>query len=135
MHMKSIHHASIIVSDTRLALKFYCDVLGMSLNNQRPALPFAGAWLDVGAQQIHLIEPSSAAGELAISSGADDDKSVSRDAHIAIMLDSLAGQALAELKDRLTLANIPFSVSQRRAALFCRDPDGNGLEFIEENTA
>lgn len=119
--MKAIglHHISIVVRDTRDALEFYCGVLGLPQNLERPALPFEGAWLDIGAQQIHLIE--RAEGALASVAG----EPVSRDRHAAIYVD-----ALEDLKERLMAAGVQFVLSQRRAALFCRDPDGNGLEFI-----
>jgi len=36
------------------------------------------------------------------------------------------------LKSRLDAAGIPYTASQSgRAALFCRDPDANTLEFVE----
>lgn len=119
--MKAIglHHISVVVRDTRVALEFYCGVLGLPQNHDRPALPFEGAWLDIGAQQIHLIERS---GE---DPGRSAPEPVSRDYHAAIYVDALDG-----LKDRLAAEGIEFVLSQRRAALFCRDPDGNGLEFI-----
>ena len=51
-----LHHASIMVADTRQSLDFYCGVLGMN-QIDRPDLPFPGAWLEVGPfQQIHLLE-------------------------------------------------------------------------------
>jgi glyoxylase I family protein len=119
--MKAIglHHISIVVRDTSDALEFYCGVLGLPQNLERPALPFEGAWLDIGAQQIHLIERVDGVPARPAS------VPVSRDRHAAIYVD-----ALEDLKERLTAAGIAFVLSRRRAALFCRDPDGNGLEFI-----
>lgn len=39
---------------------------------------------------------------------------------------------MAALKSRLDAAGIAYTVSQSgRAALFCRDPDMNTLEFVE----
>jgi glyoxylase I family protein len=51
----ALHHVSVLVSDTERALLFYRDLLGLSLDESRPALDFPGAWLVVGNQQIHLI--------------------------------------------------------------------------------
>ena len=119
MQAIGLHHISIVVRDTQVALRFYCGVLGLPQCIERPELPFEGAWLEIGAQQIHLIERE------------DDDPPgfgsvpVSRDYHAAIYVD-----ALEDLKERLAAAGVHFVLSQRRAALFCRDPDGNGLEFI-----
>ncbi|NOX93426.1 MAG: glyoxalase, partial [Gammaproteobacteria bacterium] len=55
--MYAILHVSFIVADKKRALWFYCDVLGLKINHQRPDLGYPGAWLDCGDdQQIHLLE-------------------------------------------------------------------------------
>lgn len=115
------HHASLLVADTERALGFYRDLLGLPVSPARPAMSFAGAWLDVGPQQIHLLElpnPDPAAGR---------PEHGGRDRHLALTvtdLDSLAG--------RLEAAGITYSMSRSgRRALFCRDPDGNAVELIE----
>ncbi|MDP1620434.1 MAG: glyoxalase, partial [bacterium] len=39
---------------------------------------------------------------------------------------------IAQLKARLDNAGVAYTTSQSgRSALFCRDPDGNALEFVE----
>ena len=115
-----IHHASLLVADTARALAFYRDLLGLAVIVERPDLGFPGAWLRVGAQQIHLLElpnPDPVTGR---------PDHGGRDRHLALVvrdLDALAG--------RLEQAGIPYSRSRSgRAALFCRDPDANALEFI-----
>jgi catechol 2,3-dioxygenase-like lactoylglutathione lyase family enzyme len=120
--IKSIAHASFLVADVKRSLAFYCDVLQIPLNTSRPNFPFDGAWLDIGeGQQIHLMQlpnPDSAEGR---------PEHGGRDRHIALVVDDL--EALAE---RLEAADIPFSRSKSgRPAFFCRDPDGNALEFSE----
>jgi catechol 2,3-dioxygenase-like lactoylglutathione lyase family enzyme len=50
-----VHHVSLATSDLPRALAFYCGVLGLR-QIDRPALTNAGAWLETGASQIHLIE-------------------------------------------------------------------------------
>ncbi|MDO9385439.1 MAG: glyoxalase, partial [Thiobacillus sp.] len=50
-----------------------------------------------------------------------------RDHHIA-----LGVRNMAELKSRLDAAGVRCTASKSgRAALFCRDPDANTLEFVE----
>jgi glyoxylase I family protein len=118
---RQILHASLIVADTATALEFYGDVLGMQVNPSRPDLGFPGAWLDVGAQQIHLLELPNP------DPVSDRPTHGGRDRHTAISIDNLN-----QLVDALGQANIPFTTSKSgRRALFCRDPDGNALEFIE----
>lgn len=115
-----IHHSSVIVSDTTRALQFYCDVLGMQ-QSPRAELPYAGAWLAVGEQQIHLMElpdPDVAA---------DRPSHGGRDRHIAVSV-----YDLSTIVSKLETAGIDFTVSRSgRSAIFCRDPDGNAIEIIE----
>ncbi len=54
--IQTIAHVSLLVSDTERALVFYRDVLALSVDSSRPDLGFPGAWLNVGDQQIHLLE-------------------------------------------------------------------------------
>ncbi|OAI04580.1 glyoxalase [Methylomonas methanica] len=119
-HNFTIHHASLIVSDIEQSLLFYRDVLGME-QTERPNLPFPGAWLQIGAQQIHLLEldnPDPTTGRPAHGG---------RDRHVAMHIDSV--DALREDLERTGTA-YTLSISGRKA-LFCRDRDGNALEFIE----
>lgn len=117
-----IAHASVLVADTQRALGFYRDVLGMRVLPERPDLGYPGAWLAVGEQQIHLLQlpnPDPVSGRPAHGG---------RDRHIAIRVHDLAA-----VKAALERAGVSYTVSRSgRAALFCRDPDGNALELIEE---
>ncbi|MGZ4959264.1 MAG: VOC family protein [Methylomonas sp.] len=119
-HNFTIHHASLIVSDTEQSLRFYRDILGMQ-PTERPPLPFPGAWLQIGAQQVHLLEldnPDPTTGR---------PEHGGRDRHIAMHVDSVQA-----LRDDLDKAGIVYTLSiSGRKALFCRDRDGNALEFIE----
>ena len=115
-----IHHASLLVADLERALAFYQGVLGLRLDGGRPEMAFPGAWLGVGEQQIHLMELRAAASEPAASHGG-------RDRHIALQVVDLD-----RLRLRLEQAGISFTSSRSgRRALFCRDPDGNALEFAQ----
>ncbi|VAW74432.1 hypothetical protein MNBD_GAMMA12-171 [hydrothermal vent metagenome] len=116
-----LNHASILVSNLSLSLNFYCDTLGMQLNSSRPNFNFKGAWLTIGNQEIHLLElPNPDAGNLRPAH-------VGRDRHTAISINSI-DDALRLLSE----ANISYTKSQSgRAALFFRDPDDNGIEFVQ----
>lgn len=117
----SIHHVSLLVSDTRRALDFYHGILGLEVDESRPKMEFPGAWLRVGTQQIHLIEtPGRARAAMPARHGG-------RDWHVAFTVTDLEALA-AELKRR----GIDYTPSRSgRRALFCRDPDGNAVELIE----
>jgi Lactoylglutathione lyase and related lyases len=116
-----LHHVSLLVANTARALAFYRGILGLS-EAPRPELGFPGAWLDVGGQQIHLLE---LANPDPVTGRPDHG---GRDRHVA-----LTCPALDILIARLEAAGIPYTRSRSgRAALFCRDPDGNAVELIAE---
>lgn len=116
-----LHHVSLIVADTSRALAFYRDLLGLPLDPQRPDLGFGGAWLQLGPQQIHLLELPSP------DPVRERPEHGGRDRHVALSV-----TRLDELVARLSAAGVEcrFSRSGRRA-VFCRDPDGNAVELID----
>ncbi len=122
MKITALLHATHLVADLDAARTFYEGTLGLSADAGRPDLGFPGVWYDVGIQQqIHLMQlPNPEVGLQRPAHG-------SRDRHVA-----LAVSDLAALMQRLDAAGISYTLSKSgRRALFCRDPDGNALEFIE----
>ncbi len=119
-NITNIHHSSVIVANTEASLKFYCGVLGLN-QLERPNFPYAGAWLEVGQQQVHLLElpnPDPTTGR---------PEHGGKDRHIAFHV-----RELDLIKQALEAANCHYTLSASgRRALFCRDIDGNALEFIE----
>ena len=117
----SIHHVSLLVSDTRRALDFYHGILGLEVDPHRPELGFPGAWLRIADQQIHLIEMPERVRAAAPSTHGG------RDWHVALTVSDLDALAAA-----LESRGIGFTLSRSgRRALFCRDPDGNAIELVE----
>lgn len=114
-------HAGLLVSDLARAQAFYEGVLGLAAC-PRPDLPYPGIWYDLGGgQQLHLMclpNPDAAAAR---------PEHGGRDRHVA-----LGVRDLAALQRRLDAAGIAYTTSKSgRAALFCRDPEANTLEFVE----
>ncbi len=119
--MLGLHHVSLIVADTERALTFYCDVLGLQIEPARPDLNFPGAWLQLGDQQIHLLELPNP------DPVSDRPTHGGRDRHTAVQVTDLD-----DFAQRLDVAGIAYTMSKSgRRALFCRDPDGNAWELIE----
>lgn len=119
MQITAIHHLSLIVADTGRALAFYHGLLGLPLA-ARPELSFPGVWLTIGNKQLHLLElpnPDPITGR---------PDHAGRDRHLALSV-----EGLAELVNSLEQHGISYTRSRSgRAAIFCRDPDGNGVELI-----
>ena len=109
---------SINVRDAAESLAFYTGVLGLTARTDRPNFPFGGAWLDIGGQQVHLIE-----GDVPNSCGQ----------HFAIQVADLDA-AVAELRAHGIEVGDPKGVgSSRQTFLF--DPSGNLLELHEPATS
>jgi catechol 2,3-dioxygenase-like lactoylglutathione lyase family enzyme len=112
MESLGVHHVSINVDDVPAALDFYVGRLGMKQRADRPDLGVGGAWLDVGGQQVHLIEAQvpEAAGQ-----------------HFAILVDDLDA-VVTELRGHGIKVSDPRQVGTGRQS-FLRDPAGNQLEL------
>ncbi len=122
MKISAILHATFLVANLEKSRAFYEGVLGLVVDPARPNLGFPGIWYTVGSnQQIHLmLLPNPEA-------GSDRPVHGGRDRHVALAVDDLS-----ELARRLEAAGTSYTRSRSgRAALFCRDPDGNALEFVE----
>lgn len=123
--IKDIHHVSLLVEDTGRALAFYRDVLGLAADDSRPELGYPGAWLQVGSRQIHLLQLPDPC-EAGDGSGPGG-----RDRHLALTVSDLDSAARL-----LEAAGVPFTRSRSgRRALFCRDPDQNAIELLEDPAA
>jgi catechol 2,3-dioxygenase-like lactoylglutathione lyase family enzyme len=112
MQVLAVHHVSINVDDVDRALAFYVGVLGFTERGDRPDFGFGGAWLDVGGQQVHLIE-----------AGVPDDLGQ----HFAVQVDDLEA-AVAELRAKGQTVSDPQPVATNLQA-FLRDPAGNTVEL------
>ena len=117
-----IAHAGVLCKNTEQSLDFYVSVLGMEDETYlRPNLPFPGAFIRGGNQQIHLMElPNPDPLENRPEHGG-------RDRHIAFQVANID-----PLLQRLERYNVPYTMSKSgRRAVFCRDPDMNAIEFME----
>lgn len=112
MQPLGVHHVSVNVRDSDEALEFYTGVLGLTARDDRPDFGFGGAWLDIGGQQVHLIE----------SEVADD-----RGQHFAVHVGDLDA-TVAELRERGITVSDPSVVGTGRQS-FLHDPSGNLIEL------
>ena len=112
MEPLAVHHVSINVDDVDAALHFYVDALGFSVRDDRPDFGFGGAWLDVGGQQVHLIEAGIPA---------------DLGQHFAVQVADIEA-TVAELRGRgLTVSDAKPVATNLQA--FLHDPAGNTIEL------
>ncbi len=112
MQLTGVHHVSLNVDDADAAVAFYTDVLGMRQRTDRPDFGVGGAWLDLGEQQVHLIET-----EVPNHCGQ----------HFAVRVDDIEA-AVAELRAKGVTVGDPSPVGPGRQAFF-HDPAGNMIEL------
>jgi glyoxylase I family protein len=107
-----VHHVSINVSDATVCTTFYTDVLGGTVRDDRPDFGIGGAWIDLGATQVHLIET-------AVPPNLGQ--------HFAILVEDL-DEAVEELRARGLDVPDPTPVGPNRQT-FITDPSGNAVEL------
>lgn len=110
--INDVQHVSINVNDLDAALAFYVDLLGLD-QVDRPEGGESGAWLQVGATQVHLtlrtVPPQE--GQHFAFDVAD--------------ADAVAAHLHAAGHETLPIKEVPGFCRQ----LFTTDPSGNRLEF------
>jgi glyoxylase I family protein len=112
MKAAGVHHVGLIVADVAAARQFYVDRLGLEERTDRPDFGVDGAWLQVGEQQVHLVE------------GAEP---MPGGGHFALLVEDLDG-VVAELRAAGVKVSDPVLVGSGRQS-FLKDPGGNLVEL------
>ena len=112
MRHHGVHHVSINVDDVETNRVFYVDVLGFDPID-RPDLGIGGCWLQMGPQELHLVE-------LPVPSTAGP--------HFALKVDDIE-QAAAELSAKGVEISAIFDIAGVCRQAFFHDPAGNQIEL------
>jgi catechol 2,3-dioxygenase-like lactoylglutathione lyase family enzyme len=115
-----LHHVAVCVDDLEAALDFYVRGLGFELLDTRPDFPFAGAWLQAGAHQVHLMVL------------ADQPRGGAQ--HVAFHVDDLDA-AVAALATRGISARRAVKVPGAGSQAFLHDPAGNQIELNQPDVS
>ena len=113
-----MHHVALNVSDVEAAVAFYTGTLGGTLRGDRPDFGIDGAWIDLGGQQVHLVE-------------APVPRNLGQ--HFAIQVGDLEA-AVAELRARGIEVADPVP-SGANLQTFINDPAGNPVELHQVGDA
>lgn len=113
MEFSIVHHISINVADTREAEAFYVDILKFE-QIQRPDMGFNGAWLQMGDQQLHLLEV--------------EDHEAPRGQHFAFHVEDIHA-VRTYLTDKGINVSTPTELGGVCLQCFFKDPCGNLLEL------
>jgi glyoxylase I family protein len=118
MRPLAIHHVAINVSDVDEGVAFYTEVLGGTVRPDRPDFGIAGAWIDLGGQQVHLVE-------------APVPRNLGQ--HFAIRFEDLDA-VVEELRTKGVEVADPVGVGPNRQT-FVNDPAGNPVELHQVGSA
>ena len=108
-----VDHVALNVPDVPAAIDFYTNLLGLEIDPARPDFGIAGAWLNAGGQQVHLIE-LPAPPKLG--------------QHFALLYDDLAA-VVAALRAQGVEVTDPSPSGPNRLQAFVTDPWGNDIEL------
>lgn len=114
MEFAGVHHVSLNVTDAAVCTRFYVDVVGMTLRDDRPDFPFEGAWLQAGDQQVHLLEVA--------------DFVAPKGQHFALRVADLDA-AKADLESKGVKVSDPSQLGNICRQSFFQDPTGNLIEI------
>ena len=114
-------HVAICVSDVGAARRFYSDQLGLG-EIERPDFGFPGAWYEVGALQLHLMQRTLQT----------DVEGIGPHFALYIPTDDFHTEVERLRSEGVAITREP---SQREHdgiwAAFCQDPDGNTIELTD----
>jgi glyoxylase I family protein len=116
---RGIDHVALNVLDVPAALAFYTDLLGLTQRDDRPDFGIAGAWLNAGNQQVHLIElpPPNGMGQ-----------------HFALLYEDI-GEVVERLRAQGIPVSDPAASSPGRRQAFLNDPWGNAIELHQHDSS
>eukprot|EP00210_Caulerpa_lentillifera_P002087 g2002.t1 len=122
MDFPGLHHVGLLCKNLDTSLKFYCEILGMSVNPDRPhkKLPYRGAWLSIGSEMIHLMELSNPV--LPKTSHGVSNR------HISLGISSTLAQLITKLQQHGIKYNTGTS---GKRTVFFEDPDANCIEVFQ----
>jgi len=131
---RRLQHCGLIVADLERSRRFYGAALGLEEVARPHNFVFAGAWFQVGEDQLHLLVEAETTGR----AGAPDPGPSARfglATHIALEVDDLDG-ALARLEEYgVELIGGPMPRGDGYDQIFMRDPDGYVIELFQHTGA
>ena len=131
---KRLQHCGLIVADLDRSRAFYGGALGLREVPRPQNFVFAGAWFQVGDDQLHLLLESETTGS---AGGVEPGPSVRVGLanHIALEVDDLdAAQARLD-EHGVALIGGPMPRGDGYDQIFMRDPDGYVIELFEHTGA
>jgi catechol 2,3-dioxygenase-like lactoylglutathione lyase family enzyme len=131
---RRLQHCGLIVADLERSRAFYGGALGLEEVPRPHNFRFAGAWFQIGEDQLHLLVANDTTG----SAGAHDpgpSVRVGLATHIALEVDDLAAACARLDEHEVALVGGPMPRGDGYDQVFMLDPDGYVIELFEHTGA
>jgi len=131
---RRLQHCGLIVADLERSRAFYEGALGLEEVPRPHNFVFAGAWFQIGDDQLHLLVESETTGS---SGGLDPGPSakVGLATHIALEVDDLKAAHARLGEHGVALIGGPMSRGDGYDQIFVFDPDGYVIELFQHTGA
>jgi catechol 2,3-dioxygenase-like lactoylglutathione lyase family enzyme len=129
-----LQHCGLIVADLERSRRFYGGALGLEEVPRPRNFVFAGAWFQVGDDQLHLLVETDTTGR-AGSADPGPSARVGLATHIALEVDDLAAARARLDENGVALIGGPMPRGDGYEQVFLRDPDGYVIELFEHTGA
>jgi len=125
-----LQHCGLIVADLESSRRFYRDALGLEEVPRPHNFRFAGAWFQVGDDQLHLLVEAETTARAGVADPGPSAK-MGLANHVAIEIDDLT-KARARLDEQgVALIGGPMPRGDGYDQIFLRDPDGYVIELFQ----
>jgi catechol 2,3-dioxygenase-like lactoylglutathione lyase family enzyme len=132
--IRGIQHCALVVGELERSRRFYGDILGLREIPRPSNFSFAGAWFQVGDDELHLIVES----DTTMRAGASVPGSALEYGlvtHLALEVDDLDA-TLEQVRERgAEIGSGPMARGDGVDQAFIRDPDGYVVEVFERTGA
>ena len=131
---RRLQHCGLIVADLERSRRFYGGALGLEEVARPQNFVFAGAWFQIGDDQLHLLVADDTTGR---AGGPDPGPSARMGlaTHIALEVDDLEAARARLHQHAIELIGGPMPRGDGYDQLFVRDPDGFVIELFEHTGA
>ena len=127
-----LDHGGLLVSDVERSVHFYVDALGLERVPRPSTFDTPGAWLRVGAQQIHLIGETEDGRARAMTPRYDHAEVViGYGTHLALDVEDLDAALARAAAAGVHPPGEVFARGDGVKRVFFTDPDGHVIELMQ----
>jgi catechol 2,3-dioxygenase-like lactoylglutathione lyase family enzyme len=131
-----LDHGGLLVSDVDRSVRFYVDALGLQQVARPSTFDTPGAWLQVGAQQLHLIGETEPGRAQEMTPSYDHAEVViGYGTHLALDVEDLDAAVARAAAAGVHPPGEVFARGDGVKRVFFTDPDGHVIELMQTGIA